>query len=75
MERKQSKADEEDHELQTILSGLPNSQYLKILLAQIMRHYDPTIKYIFQKQSGWKLVIEQYDGVLCRIQIHENFFR
>ncbi|MDU5334856.1 DUF3788 family protein [Enterococcus sp.] len=74
MERKRSKADDETHELQTILSGLPNSQYLKILLAQIMRHYDPKIKYIFQKQTGWQLVIEQYDGLLCRIKIHENYF-
>lgn len=74
MERKRSKADDEKHELQTILSGLPNSQYLKILLAQIMRHYDPKIKYIFQKQTGWQLVIEQYDGLLCRIKIHEDYF-
>ena len=74
MERKRSKADDENHELQMILSGLPNSHYLKILLAQIMRHYEPTIKYIFQKQIGWKLVIEQYDGVLCCIQIHETYF-
>ncbi|BBM18063.1 hypothetical protein G15_1727 [Enterococcus avium] len=74
MERKRSKADDNKHELQTILSGLPNSQYLKILLAQIMRHYDPKIKYIFQKQTGWQLVIEQYDGLLCRIKIHKDYF-
>lgn len=74
MERKRSKADDNKHELQTILSGLPNSQYLKILLAQIMRHYDPKIKYIFQKQTGWQLVIEQYDGLLCRIKIDKDYF-
>ena len=69
MEKKGSKVDEE-HELQMILSELPNSQYLKILLAQIMRHYDPKIKYIFQKRTGWQLAIEQYNGSLCRIKIH-----
>ncbi|MDT2612285.1 DUF3788 family protein [Enterococcus dongliensis] len=73
MEKKGSKVDEE-HELQMILSELPNSQYLKILLAQIMRHYDPKIKYIFQKQTGWQLAIEQYNGLLCRIKIHKEYF-
>lgn len=74
MERKRSKADDEKRELQTILSVLPNSQYLKILLAQIMRHYDPKITYIFQKKSVWQLVIEQYNGLLCQIKIYENYF-
>lgn len=74
MERKRSKTNGEKQELQTILSGLPNSQYLKILLAQLMRHYDPKIKYIFQKQTGWQLVIEQYDGLLCPIKIHKSYF-
>ena len=74
MERKRSKTNGEKQELQTILSGLPKSQYLKILLAQLMRHYDPKIKYIFQKQTGWQLVIEQYDGLLCRIKIHKSYF-
>ena len=74
MERKRSKADGERHELQTIMSGLPNSQYLKILLAQIMRHYEPKITYIFQKKTGWQLLVEQYEGVLCRIKIHKDYF-
>lgn len=74
MESKQSDPEHEKKELQTILSGLPNSQYLKILLAQVMRHYDPKITYIFQKKSGWQLMIEQYDGLLCRIIIHKDYF-
>ncbi|MDT2755059.1 DUF3788 family protein [Enterococcus pseudoavium] len=74
MESKQSKSESEKYELQTILAELPNSQYLKILLAQIMRHYDPKIKYIFQKQTGWQLVIEQYNGLLCNIKIHKDYF-
>lgn len=74
VESKQSKSESEKYELQTILAELPNSQYLKILLAQIMRHYDPKIKYIFQKQTGWQLVIEQYNGLLCNIKIHKDYF-
>lgn len=61
-------------ELQAILAQLPNSHYLKILLAQVIRHYDPTIKYLFQKGKGWQLLVEQYDGLLCQIKIHQEYF-
>lgn len=74
MKSDHSRTNNEKRELQEIFSGLPNSQYLKILLAQVIRHYDPEIKYIFQKQVGWQLVIEQEEGLLCRIKIHKDYF-
>ncbi|MFC4771706.1 DUF3788 family protein [Enterococcus hermanniensis] len=74
MKSDHSRTNNETRELQEIFSGLPNSQYLKILLAQVIRHYDPEIKYIFQKHVGWQLVIKQSEGLLCRIKIHKDYF-
>ncbi|MGG5316045.1 hypothetical protein IGI49_000739 [Enterococcus sp. AZ071] len=61
-------------DLDQFMDFLPNAHYLKILLAQLNRHYDPEIKIMFQKRFGWYIEVAQYDGVLCRIIIHNDYF-
>ncbi|GCF94548.1 hypothetical protein NRIC_24390 [Enterococcus florum] len=65
---------EEKPELSTFMDFLPNSHYLKILLAQLNRHYDPEVKIMFQKKFGWYIEIVQYGGLLCRILVHDDYF-
>lgn len=61
-------------DLDQFMDFLPNAHYLKILLAQLNRHYDPEIKIMFQKRFGWYIEVVQYGGILSRIIIHDDYF-
>lgn len=61
-------------DLNQFMDFLPNAHYLKILLAQLNRHYEPEIKIMFQKRFGWYIEVIQYGGVLCRVIIHDDYF-
>lgn len=69
-----SNVETEKPNLAKIMAFLPNPQYLKILLAQLNRHYEPQIKIIFNKKFGWHITVTQYGGLLCNIIIHDNYF-
>ncbi|MBV7390292.1 MULTISPECIES: DUF3788 family protein [Enterococcus] len=69
-----SQLEAEKPNMEAIMDFLPNSQYLKILLAQLTRHYEPQIKIIFQKKLGWHIEVVQYQGLLCSIIIHDDYF-
>ncbi|WP_159721652.1 DUF3788 family protein [Enterococcus sp. CSURQ0835] len=64
----------EKPDLQQIMAFLPNPKYLKIMLAQLDRHYEPAIKIIFRKQVGWYIKIEQFGGTLGFVIIHDDYF-